>query len=311
MNITRRSWRDLAPNLADTLNRFSIFTSPGFVLLFETLDGSGGYYLVEQDGQVIAALPIVEFGRPPFRRLQALTDGLYAPVWIDESRRADALPLAHAILERIATESYLKSIITDFDNQLSPKRWQSLEMETSLVDLHLDDSAGEWLPPDKTLCAEIAKADRDGVAVIPINSDTHMASFLSLMRKTEARHGRPQKYPEPFWRGLAELSAHDPRILWLGVETSGQLACSHIYLIDRRAALNWQIYFDKQYSPLKPNQAIMFQAAKRLKKAGVGYLNLGSTPPEATGVASYKEKWGGRAYRYRVWKRTSFLGRWQ
>lgn len=310
MNITRRSWRDLAPNLADTLNKFSLYTSPGFVSLFETLGGVGGYYLVDQDGQVVAALPVIEFGRPPFRRLQALTDGLYAPVWIDESCRAEALPLTHAICERVVAESYLKAVITDFDNQLSPERWRSQDMETSLVDLYIDDMSREWLPPDKTLCAEIAKAERDGVTVIPFDSAAHMTSFLLLMQKTEARHGRPQKYPESFWRGLAELSIRDARILWLGVETRGQLACSHIYLIDRRAALNWQIYFDKQYSPLKPNQAIMFQATNRLRKAGVGFLNLGITPPEAAGVASYKEKWGGRAYRYRVWKRTSFLGRW-
>ena len=310
MNITLLSWRDLAPNFAETLNQFSLYASPSFVSLFETMGGESGYFLVEDGGQTVAVLPVVEFGRGPFRRLQALTDGLHAPVWIAESRRADAVPLTNAILDRIAARSYLKASITDFDNQLCPKDWQAQEMETSLVDLEKADSYAGWLPPDKTLRAEIAKAERDGVTVAPFDSPKHLSSFVSLMRQTEARHGRRQKYPDSFWRALAELSARDSRILWFCVESGGRLAASHIYLVDRRAALNWQICFDKSFSSLKPNQAIMCHAANQLKKAGVGYLDLGATPPGASGVESYKEKWGGRAYRYRVWRRASLLGRW-
>ena len=310
MIIRRLSWRDLAPDFAETLNRFSLYASPSFVSLFETLGGAGGYYLVEDDGQTVAALPVVEFGRGPFRRLQALTDGLFASIWIHESAKARVAELSTALLDHIAGRSYLRASITDFDNQFCPRDWRSVEITTSLVDLNAADPAETWLPPDRKLRSEIAQAKRDGVAAIPFNGAVHLSSFLSLMRRTESRHGRRPKYPESFWRALAELSGCDPRIMWLCVESEGRMAASQIYFIDRETGLNWQIYFDKSLSRLKANQAIMGVAANRLRQAGIGYLNLGVTPPGASGVEAYKGKWGGRSYRYRIWKRSSFLGRW-
>ena len=74
------------------------------------------------------------------------------------------------------------------------------------------------------------------------------------------------------------------------VERENDVAASHIYFIDNDTALNWQIYFNKKFSSLKPNQYILFTMARRLAAEGVRYLNLGATPPEASGLETYKNK---------------------
>jgi hypothetical protein len=309
MTVTRLSWRDLAPALVDELTRWSLYTSPAFVRLFETLKGRGVYFVVEENGRTIAALPAVEFGAGAFRRMQALPDGLFAPIWIAESGRDQVLQLHTALLDHLADRKYLKAYVTDFSSALEAADWQAIDVDTTVIDLFGTGTETIWLPPDKTLRAEIIKAERDGVRVIPVGGADYLTGFLQLMSRTEQRHGRSPKYPAAFWRALAELATTDRRIRWYGVMSNNDLAAAHMYLVDGDMAFNWQIYFDKRDSPLKPNQAITSYAANQFRREGIRRLNLGATPPRAAGVESYKQKWGGTTYRYRVWRRSSLLGR--
>jgi CelD/BcsL family acetyltransferase involved in cellulose biosynthesis len=309
MTVTRLSWRDLAPDLVDELTRWSLYTSPAFVRLFETLKGQGVYFVVEENGRPVAALPAVEFGAGAFRRMQALPDGLFAPIWMAESGRDQTPQVQAALFEFIANQKYLRAYVTDFSAALEARDWQALEVETTVIDLCGSDGETTWQPPDKTLRAEIIKAERDGVRVIPFDHADHLPDFLKLMSRTEQRHGRSPKYPAAFWQALAELATTDTRIRWYGVVSSNELAAAHIYLVDGDRAFNWQIYYDKRFSPLKPNQAITSYAANQFRREGIRRLNLGATPLRAAGVKSYKQKWGGTTYRYRVWRHFSLLGR--
>lgn len=309
MTVTRLSWRDLAPDLVDELTRWSLYTSPAFVRLFETLKGQGVYFVVEDNGRPVAALPAVEFGAGAFRRMQALPDGLFAPIWMAESGREEAPQIQAALFDFLTRQKYLKAHVTDFSTALEVGGWQSLEVETTVIDLSASDKDSTWQPPDKTLCAEIIKAERDCVRVIPVDRADHLPDFLRLMSRTERRHGRSPKYPAAFWQALAELATSDTRIRWYGVVSNDELAAAHIYLVDGDMAFNWQIYYDKRFSPLKANQAITSYAANQFRREGIRRLNLGATPPRAAGVESYKQKWGGTTYRYRVWRHFSLLGR--
>jgi CelD/BcsL family acetyltransferase involved in cellulose biosynthesis len=120
------------------------------------------------------------------------------------------------------------------------------------------------------------------------------------MEQTEKRHGRKPKYIRSFFTALFDLAQKDDRIDWTIVQVENRAAASHINLIDNDQLLNWQVYFDKDYSWLKPNQYLLVQAAQRAYTVGVTKLCLGATPDDADGVAAYKKKWGGQPHRYQT-----------
>lgn len=309
MTVRLVSWRDLTPELSGRLAQFSPYTSPRFVALFEAVNGQAGFLVVEESGEPISAIPLVEFGRGPLKRMQALPDGLPAPIWFAPGYIDRAGQLQNAILQAIVDRRYLKSRLTDYDNRWDTADWTLFPQVTSVIDFNPDLQSELWDPPDKTLRAEIAKSHREGVSVVKFNPMEQMSPFLELTSRTEERHGRRPKYPPLFWRALAELALTDDRIRWLCVQHESRLAAVHIFMKDKDSALNWQICFDKEFSSLKPNQAITWFAANQFRREGVRYLNLGATPADAPGVESYKQKWGGTDYRYRILSQRSFLGR--
>lgn len=309
MNVRFIPWRELSPALSSQLTQFSPYTTPAFVSLFEREGGRGGYYGVEVNNETVAALPAVERGVGLLKRMQALVDGLPAPVWISPDHIERAADLRRLIVEEIARRQYLKAYITDYDNLLTGMGGVVKSQVTSVVDLAKTQGPGGWLPPDKTLQGEIAKATREGVPVAPLDLSTEMDDFIKLIAKTEQRHGREPKYSRMFWTEFAELCKVDERFQMLSVSSISRLAAVHVFIVDRTTALNWQIYYDKEFSWLKPNQAITAHAIKKFAAAGVRFLNLGVTPPDAAGVQTYKAKWGGIDYSYRTIEIRSLLGR--
>ncbi len=87
---------------------------------------------------------------------------------------------------------------------------------------------------------------------------------------------------------------------WYYVERDGKPVVSQIFLVEGETALNWQIYYDKQFSSLKANQLMLYCAAKELQREGVRFLSLGASPDDAEGVKIFKEKWGGFTATYPV-----------
>ena len=91
--------------------------------------------------------------------------------------------------------------------------------------------------------------------------------------------------------------------------TDGAAAASHINLIEGDMLVNWQVYYDKQFSSAKPNQYLLIDAIRRGYNAGVRRVNFGATPDDAEGVRNYKEKWGGTPYSYQTLIHRRGLGR--
>lgn len=292
--------------LAESLTEFSPYTAPAFVALLKREFGRAGYFVVTADDEPAGAMPVVLRGSGMLTRLQALIDGLPAPVWVSVNHTAMRKEICAELVNAIVREGYLKAHITDFDKTLPESHGKIVEQQTSLIDI--STATGEF-PPDKTLRSEIAKTVRDGVQVVPFDRKTQLTEFLALMSATESRHGRAPKYSPQFWADFVELAERDFRFQILCVAHQARLAAAHVFIVDRTTALNWQIYFDKQFASLKPNQAITAFAIEKCKSEGFRYLNLGATPPEATGVLDYKKKWGGSEYRYRTLECRSWLGR--
>jgi hypothetical protein len=287
------------------MNSTSFLGSPAFARVFRTIGGRDVYWVAQLNGQPVAALTAVEFGHKPLKRLQSMPDGLYSSlVMLDDSGR-NAPDAAKAILEAIAGAGYAKLYVNDFYGQLvGANACETIDCYTTLVDI----ARPGWRPPDKKIRSEIRKAEREGIRLLKFDPGRHFHKFLALMEGTERRHGRQPKYSAEFFGTLAELAREDERIHWVYVDADSQAAASHIYFVENDMVLNWQIYFDKAFSHLKPNQYILFHTALKLAGQGVTTLNLGASPAGADGLVEQKQKWGGRAFRYPCYCAKSMLG---
>lgn len=286
------------------VNRTTLLGSTGFSRLWETVGGRSIYWTAAESDRLLAILPGVEFGRGRLCRFQSMPDGLYAPFLFPQGA-PDRAGLTANLVQVLIKRRYARLFINDFYSYLGDSAaLKSNRGQTTLIDISMPG----WQPPDKKLQSEIRKAEREGVVLEEFRLNKHFDMFIELMKSTEKRHGRRPKYPVSFFRELGKLAMTDKRVKWIVCEHDDRLAASHIYLVEGDAVLNWQVYFDKQFSFLKPNQLISFSVAREMQAHGAKILNLGSTPGDAEKLTRYKEKWGGRSFEYRCYYDRSWLG---
>lgn len=307
MIIVRRYQADqISPDLVNRLAGNSLFASYAFCCLWQSLGGRPVFWTAEEDGHTLALLCGVEFGSRPVVRFQSMPDGCYCRLATSDLVSSQRVVVKQKLIEALHSAGYLKLYLYDFFGEFEGfPPFESLDCCTSMVDI----SDNNWQPPDKKIQSEIRKAEREGINVEQFDRSRHMENFLLLMDSTETRHGRDPKYPPEFYKALAELSETDERVSWSWVEHEGCPAASHINLIEGDMILNWQVFFDKQFSFLKPNQYLLFRAAKDSSVVGVRYLNLGASPDDAPELEAYKEKWGGYSHHYKCYWKKSGLGR--
>lgn len=304
MTITRLLLAELEEDALALLNSSTLLGSPGFMRCWETVGGKPIVWAIHEDGGSVAMLPAVEFRGKPFTRFQAMPDGLYLRLARSTSDPGGAA-YQEALLKAILSYGYARVYLTDYFRELG----ETVRMWVTMHATQLIELTSTWEPPDAKLRSEIRKAEREGIAIARFDPNAHLAGFLSLMRSTEGRHGRKQKYPESFFEALAKLSLSDNRVRWYFVEQDGIPVVSQIFLVEGETALNWQIYYDKQFSSLKANQLMLYTAAKELQREGVRFLSLGATPDDAEGLKIFKEKWGGFTATYPCFEHRSLIGK--
>ncbi len=297
MECEPRQFEELPELVQSKLRQGALFNSPDFVNLWAEESGKPLYWIITDRNEIAMVAASVSFGRGPLVRLQAMPDGLYCrPLLIIAS--TDKLSDYYNLLWSTITNSgYARVHLVDFENSLTNiENAEILSCETSIAEI----SSADWLPPDKKLQSEIRKAERENIKSKKMTTQSQLDSFFGLMELTERRHGRKPKYSREFFSALFDLSQSDSRVDWTIVMVEGKAAASHINLIDKDLLLNWQVYFDKEFSWLKPNQYLLAQAARRAYTYGVRKLCLGATPEDAEGVQAYKEKWGGQPHCYQT-----------
>ncbi|PWB75321.1 hypothetical protein C3F09_02870 [candidate division GN15 bacterium] len=305
-SVERSVISELPESLRTQLDSFSFFGSTGFAKIWEAVGGCAVCWVLRDSESVIGVLTGVEFRSRPLTRFQSMPDGCYARLFCAAGHEAERGQAARMMLAAVRKAGYARIYLADYFRDFDlESEVNSQRYETPVVDI----SSPDWQPPDAKLQSEIRKAEREGVVVTAFSTESHMDKFIDLMTRAESRHQRPPRYSREFFLKLAGLAAIDDRVRWYWVEHNGAPVVSHIYLVDKTMALNWQIYFDKEFSSLKANQLVMFRAAKALAASGVTHLNLGATPPDAESVRAYKQKWGGEVYSYPITVHTSWLGR--
>ncbi len=307
MQINRITFQDISEKQLisiESLSGDSFFASVGFLNLWETMGGEAVFWIVEDNDKIVALLPAVEFGKGKLKRLQAGPDGCYSSVFTNENVQVDKYK--RELLQAVVSYGYEKLFIYDYyDSIIEADRYDVLQCQTTLVDV----SSLNWQPPDKKLQSEIRKSERENIVVEKFDKEKHCSSFLELMYQTEKRHNRKPKYNESFFSALAELAETDNRIIWNWCEHEGEAVSSHINFKEQNQILNWQVYFDKQFSFLKANQKMLFDLAKSAQENNVQYLNLGASPIDTPTLSEYKKKWGGITKEYICYYKKSLLGK--
>ena len=289
----------------DRLTAGSFFASRGFLDLWRTRGGRPVAWMAEADGAPAAIVPGVEFGRGPLARFVSLPDGCYGGVFADPSVEADRGPITRALFDAIVRRRYAKASVFDYHASAGAHPSFAIERgETLLADI----SHPDWVPADRKLQSQIRKARRSGVRVEDFDWSRHAPGFLALVHGTARHHGAKPRYARRFYRELAKLAARDERVRWIHCEHDGRPASSHIYFVERDTLQAWQSHFDRSFSFLKANQFIRFTQCREAARRGVRWLNLGSSPAGADGVAYYKARWGGRHVRFATWTRMERLG---
>jgi len=305
-SVERCPIADLPVSLCSRLDSHSFFGSTGFAGVWESIGGTAVCWMLIDGESVIAALTGVEFRRRPLTRFQAMPDGCYARLYATTRVQDERVRFGQELMSAIGRAGYARVYVADYFHELGlEEEANARQYETLVVDI----STLGWQPPDAKLQSEIRKAEREGVVISKLSIPEQFDGSMQLMAKTEQRHERRPKYTREFFLTLAELAVSDDRIKWLHIERDGSPVVSHIYFVEGTMALNWQIYFDKEFSHLKANQYLMYTAARSLAASGVTHLNLGATPPDAESLRSYKEKWGGVVHTYPMVVRKSWLGK--
>lgn len=306
MKIVRRVSDDIPEDTIGALTGESLFASRSFAVPWQTRGGRRVVWTVEDGGAVVAALPGIEFGRGPLRRLLAMPDGLYGRLFKDPSLTTPSANLSASLGAALADEGYAKVYIYDFFGTLcEPPPFHCQEYVTTVVDI----PSAQWEPPDRKLRAEIRKAKREGVDIDPFDWTRHRRDFLRLVEITERSHGRKPRYGRAFWKALAAAARQDRRIRWIWCSHAGRPIASHIYFVEGPMLQGWQMYYDRSFPELKANQYAIWTMATRAAGAGATLLNLGATPDEATGMEFFKKRWGGRAVTYKSYTLRQGIGK--
>lgn len=288
----------------EILTSESFFASYDFMHIWESMSGKSVCWIVEENNEIVAVLPAVEFGVGTLKRMQALPDGCYSSIFTKEN--AQTAIYKKELLKAVLSYGYQKIFIYDFYNTIiEADAYYKSQCQTTLVDV----SSPDWQPPDKKLQSEIRKAERENVHVEKFHKEKHLKQFIALMKQTEKRHDRKAKYFDAFFAALAELAETDKRIIWNWCEHEGNAVSSHINFVEQNQIINWQVYFDKQFSFLKANQKMLFELAKTARYKNIQYINLGASPIEAPTLSEYKNKWGGVIKEYVCYSHKSLLGK--
>lgn len=288
----------------DSLIGDCFFAPRNFMNLWTNISGEPVYWILEDNDKITAVLPAIEFGVGKLKRLQALPDGCYSSIYTVKNFQAGEYK--NDLLQAVLSYGYQKIFIYDYYNSIADAdEYEQTQCQTTLIDV----TASDWQPPDKKLQSEIRKAERENVQIEKFNKEKHFNQFIELMKQTERRHDRKPRYSKIFFLALAELAESDNRIIWNWCEHEGKAVSSHINIIEQNQIINWQVYFDKEYSFLKANQRMLFELAQIAQEKNIQYLNLGASPIDTPTLAEYKNKWGGVTKEYICYSHKSILGK--
>jgi hypothetical protein len=151
----------------------------------------------------------------------------------------------------------------------------------------------------------IRKAERAGVEVLEIRSESEMDIFSSLMAETvdrmRSRHVAAV-YPDAFFRTVFRCMVPRGQALFLLARANGHPLAAHMYLVgaNRLTYYHGASTRNRELTPKHGPSAIFWHAMRLAAKRGLRGLDMGAGTPTRDranvnfSVTDFKRRWGGR-----------------
>ena len=294
--------------LLDVATHRTLFHSPAWWAAFTDFPGASAHLLYAKRGEkMVAAMPYAVFRRFGFRAYFSTGFSAYggpiARPGEDEAERAILVKFAamsrgfltaiasiqdpNARCGVLATEGFTRSV---FKTHVAPL---PAKFEDLLLTIKITPN-------------ELTRAARDGYVIEPSQDPQDFRIWSEMSKSTYQAHGR-RPYPPAFFAMVeAMVRRGDFATLRVARRPDGKLAGGIITLHDRDAAHYWQSAVDKGNKGVI--DSLLASAMKDSIERGAKTFDFGASPPDASGLAAFKAKWGGQPREVAVYLRQNSLG---
>jgi len=259
-----------------------------------------------EGNRLVCALPGIVTSRWGIKSFYSLPYGTYGGIsWGSDTTsvcKKDAL--AH-ISAYFRTTRFSRINIADYEGSL--RDWTHTGMERRQAFTHIINlSGGEFHPSDKKIEQHIQIGMKAEPEIVQISTSVEVDQFYALYEATERRHGRSQPIlPRRLFDVLFDHLNGTDMLYWIAVLAEGSMIGSQINFIFGDSLINWQTVSDYDMRHLKPNHLLLNAAITFAQSCSISKINLGASPPDATGLIDFKERWGGVRRDYEIISLTS------
>jgi lipid II:glycine glycyltransferase (peptidoglycan interpeptide bridge formation enzyme) len=146
----------------------------------------------------------------------------------------------------------------------------------------------------RTIQYSIRKAEKVGIRIEEVNSESGMSEFYRLNSLTRKKHGvpgQPKRYFEILYR---EMIAKGLGFVLLAVHESKVVAGSLFLNLGKGIHYKYNASDPDILGKITPNHSLTWQAIVKGCKEGYEFIDFGRTSPDNEGLMRYKEMWGVR-----------------
>jgi len=252
----------------------------------------------------LAGLPLALRGRRPLARAFSLPMGTYGGLIVRPGQEARARELAAAVEQEMGRLGPSLVELTDFSGSqhyLADMGYGVRTATTHIVELETHRTR----PRSRMKRGAVQSAQR-GLSVRDLGSEAELERCYRLLQERDREFGQATKYPIAFlrgiWQGMAARGLAQFRVAAAGQRIAGFM----INLLSKQDIIYWDGASGREDSALRPADALYADAIGWGLANGYRRLNLGGSPPGAGGLVSFKERWGGKPYIYRIYSKKTW-----
>ncbi|MDI6807727.1 MAG: GNAT family N-acetyltransferase [Candidatus Eisenbacteria bacterium] len=256
-----------------------------------------------KDGKPMSVIPSLRRKVGPFRFSYSLPWGTYGSPLFLEPAGADDL---WAMLSLLGTANTHRVYLVDFWNRLPQvPNFVRQELITHLIELP-ENYENLWEKVyDKTQRETQRQARRRDCAVHRVSSEDELKEFHTLHASLMTRKKAEAFSLDFFKRLLRELGPSGTACFYL-VRVGGEPASCVVVIAGKEMAVAWIAGGDNKFLWNRPLNLMYDAVLQDLISRKVRLFNFGASPPEARGLRSFKESFGGKPYSYFVFDRKKF-----
>jgi hypothetical protein len=265
------------------------------------IPGRGIFVCGYENNSLICAMPAIISRRMGAKSFYSMPNGTYGAVlWSEDTLRDHKDEFAKGLTDYFRENRFSQVMLVDYANSLGfwhNRRFSSNSSSTHILDLRGGD---EFSAPKKVM-TEIKIGEKAGGEIIRIIDDHWLDEYYALYLRNELRHGRSKPlYEKRFYKAILEKLKDSDNLYWNGLIVKDRLIGSQIHFIHNKAQYYWQAVSDFDMRNFRPDYRLLYDAIKCNRNRGVISVNLGASPADADGLVFFKERWGGREFKYPI-----------